>query len=219
MTGTHLFDCGVCHCRVVSGLAELAAPAITDPSLPRHWELVNPTYGNKHLVLLTKAKHADELAEVAKHWQQTRGQGIIVSVHRIQNPALHHRFEGMRKNTPGLAEQVAYHGTRTNAPALIYDSPTGFDMSRGMSAPGSVTVRQCTRTISKESATKEVGWCMDRAFMLSADTVHSLRARVVAICILRIMHPTAAPVSFIRSVPTPAVPRGFIHLEWANDQS
>jgi hypothetical protein len=61
-------------------------------------------------------------------------------VHRIQSNALHHRFEGMRRNTPGLSEQVAYHGTRTNVPALIYDSPTGFDMSRGTARPGSVAI-------------------------------------------------------------------------------
>ena len=80
-----------------------------------------------------------------KHWQQTKGQGTIVSVHRIQNPALHRRFVAEAKrhgggwfSSSGLKEMVAYHGTRANAPALIYDSPTGFDMSCGVARYGSV---------------------------------------------------------------------------------
>jgi hypothetical protein len=104
--------------------------------LPRHWEPVDPAHGNKHLVLLTTAKHADELTQVEQHWKQTNGQGNIVSVHRIQNSALHHRFETARSQTLNLTEQLAYHGTSTNAPVLIYNSPTGFDMRRGAAQPG-----------------------------------------------------------------------------------
>ena len=138
MPEAHSFDSGACLSRVVSGLAELTAPALADLSLPRHWEPVNPAHDNKHLVLLTKEKHAAELAEVEQHWQQTQGYGCIVSVHRIQNSALHQRFEGMRKSTPSLTEQVAYHGTRLNVPAGIYDSPTGFNMICGTARSGSV---------------------------------------------------------------------------------
>jgi hypothetical protein len=131
-----------CFCRVFSTLAGLPTPAsaAAEPSLPHHWEHINSKRGNKHLVQLTKEKHADELAEVEQHWQQTDGDGTIVAVHRIQNSALHHRFEGARQSTPGLVEQIAYHGTSANVPALIYDSPKGFDMSRGMAQPGSVAL-------------------------------------------------------------------------------
>jgi len=118
--------------------AEAAAAATVGPKDPALWEAVDTTHENKHLLLLTKEKHSAELAELEQHWQNTQGQGTIVSVHRIQNSALHHRFEGMQKNTPSLTKRVAYHGTRTNVPALIYDSLTGFDMSRGAYAPGSV---------------------------------------------------------------------------------
>jgi hypothetical protein len=149
---------------VLSEPTALVAPAVGEPPLPQHWETVDTTHGNKHLLLLTKQKHLDELTEVEKHWEQTDGQGRIVAVHRIQNSALHHRFEGMRKNTPSLTEQAAHHGTRANVPALIYDSPTGFDMSRGMSTPGLVTVCHCTRTISKRSE-RQRRCCMDCAFM------------------------------------------------------
>jgi hypothetical protein len=118
--------------------AEAVAAATAGPKDPAHWESVDTKHGNKHLLQLTKEKRSAELGEVEQHWQNTQGQGTIVSVHRIQNSALHHRFEGMRQTTPGLTEQVAYHGTRTNVPALIYDSLTGFDMRRGMAQPGSV---------------------------------------------------------------------------------
>jgi hypothetical protein len=122
---------------VASVAVAAVAAGLKDPA---HWEPVDPTHGNKHLLLLTKEKHSAELAEVEQHWQQTNGQGRVVAVHRIQNSALHHRFEGARQSTPGVTERLAYHGTRLNVPALIYDSPTGFDMSRGMAQPGSVTI-------------------------------------------------------------------------------
>jgi len=94
-----------------------------------HWEPVDSAHGNKHLLLLTKAKHKAELAKIAQHWHQTDGVGKVESVHRIQNPALLRRFEHAKH--VGLTEVIAYHGTKLNVPAGIYDSPTGFDMSRG----------------------------------------------------------------------------------------
>jgi hypothetical protein len=137
MTGAHSFDERHLFPRVLS------APAATDPPLPSHWEPIDPAHGDKHLLQLTKEKHSAELAEVEQHWQQTDGDGTIVRVHRIQNPALHRRFEGTRRQTPGLVDTIAYHGTRLNAPALIYDSPTGFSVPRGSYAPGSVPA-SCT---------------------------------------------------------------------------
>jgi hypothetical protein len=116
-------------------IKQLAA-ALKDPA---HWEAVDTKHGNKHLVRLTKGKHGAELGEVEQHWQNTQGHGTIVSVHRIQNSALHQRFEGARLDTPSLTEQVAYHGTLANVPAGIYDSPTGFNMRCGVYAPGSAT--------------------------------------------------------------------------------
>jgi hypothetical protein len=111
-----------------------AAAALKNPA---HWETVDRAHGNKHLVRLT-TKHRAELTAVKRHWKSTNGLGRVISVHRIQNGALHRRFEKMRKSHPKLAEKVAYHGTRANVPASIYDSPSGFDMSRGAYAPGSV---------------------------------------------------------------------------------
>jgi hypothetical protein len=150
MAGAHSFDERHLFPHLISAPAALPTPATAEPPLSRHWEPVDTAHGNKHLLLLTKEKHAAELAELEKHWQQTHGSGCIVSVHRIQNSALHHRFEGMQKNTPSLTKRVAYHGTRTNVPTLIYDSPTGFDMSRGASAPGSVTARHAHEEFRSE---------------------------------------------------------------------
>jgi hypothetical protein len=118
---------------------------------PGHWQPVAAKPGHsRHLLLLTETdKHASELAEVKQHWKDTGGFGRVVSVHRIQNSALHRRFEekkialeqqrrGQKDIIKPVEETVAYHGTRSNVPALIYDSPTGFEVSRGESAEGSV---------------------------------------------------------------------------------
>jgi hypothetical protein len=71
-------------------------------------------------------------------------------VHRIQNGALHLRFEEARRKTPTVTEQVAYHGTRLNVPAGIYDSPTGFNMICGTARPGSVaTPLTCVPTMAR----------------------------------------------------------------------
>jgi len=118
-----------------------AAAALKDPA---HWEPVDPTHGNQHLVQLTKGKYGAELGEVEQHWLQTFGHGRIASVHRIQNGVLHRRFETARFQAPTLAERVAYHGTRLNVPAGIYDSPMGFNMRCGVYVPGSVTLSELT---------------------------------------------------------------------------
>jgi len=137
ITGAHCFPKRRLFFSLVS-VPALAASAVVDPSLPRHWEPMDTTHGNKHLVHLTKEKHPAELAEVEQHWQLTNGNGHIVSVHRIQNSALHRRFAKARQCTPGVTEQLTYHGTRSNVPSSIYASRTGFDMSRGLHQPGSV---------------------------------------------------------------------------------
>jgi hypothetical protein len=172
-----------------------AAAALEDPA---HWEPVDPTHGNKHLMHLAKGKHDAELGEVEQHWQQTFGHGSIVSVHRIQNSGLHHRFERMRQNTPSMTEQVAYHGTRTNVPALIYDCPTGFDMSRGLHRPGSVTTPltlgrlQCRGgNVVGGTVAVSYQWLTKLQFMCAC---------IVAICGLPSMRNTAATATVIRSV-------------------
>ncbi len=115
--------------------------AVVEWQPPQHWSLVDPAHGNRHLMLLDSVKHSQELAEIKAHWQSTGGHGIILSVHRIQNPALHRRYEEakQRLQQSGKKHQtdvVAYHGTLVNNPALIYDSPTGFDISKGHCAEG-----------------------------------------------------------------------------------
>jgi hypothetical protein len=127
-----------------------AAAAHKDPA---HWEAVNGAHGNKHLVQLTEEKHAAELAAVKRHWKKTKGVGTVVSVHRIQNSALHRRFAKARQCTQlSLPEKIAYHGTRSNVPAKIYDSPTGFNMRRGVHAPGSVTTPHALRLRCREGS-------------------------------------------------------------------
>lgn len=117
-----------------------AVATLVDPS---RWESVDPSHGNRHLLLLDAVKHAAELEGVKAHWNDTQGRGTIVSVHRVQNPSLHQRYAEVKQNlikdgVQHQSEVIAYHGTRSNDPALIYDSKTGFDVSRGMARPGSV---------------------------------------------------------------------------------
>jgi hypothetical protein len=70
--------------------------------------------------------------------------GSLVRVYRVQNLAQHQRYEAAKTallTKSGKAVQVnliAYHGTSTNAPWLITDSDTGFDVSKGVAVPGSV---------------------------------------------------------------------------------
>jgi hypothetical protein len=131
------------------------AAALVDPA---HWQPVAVKAGHsRHLLLLSEAdEHTAELAEVKQHWKDTGGFGRVVSVHRIQNSALHRRFEetkytleqqrrGQKDILKPVEEMVAYHGTRSNVPAFIYDSPTGFDVSRCVSAAGSVVQRGAKR--------------------------------------------------------------------------
>ncbi len=128
------------------GLLESEAPsppiaAVVEWQPPAEWSLVNAAHGNRHLLLLDRVNHAQELAEIQAHWQSTGGYGVILSVHRIQNPSLHRRYDEtkQRLQQSGKKHQsdvVAYHGTLANNPALIYDSPTGFDISKGYCAEG-----------------------------------------------------------------------------------
>ncbi len=109
---------------------------------PAHWQPVDRTHGNRHLLLLDSVKHAKELQEIESHWQQTRGAGTILSVYRIQNPSLHRRYEEAKQQLQQSgeghkADVIAYHGTRWNNPELIYDSPTGFDINKGRARSGS----------------------------------------------------------------------------------
>ena len=118
-----------------------AAAAAAAASESAHWEPIDPAHGNRHLLLLTEQKHADELAEVKQHYASTGGIGRILSVHRIQNPQLLQRYEQARQQLQRAGSStkgdiIAYHGTRVNDPALIYDSATGFDISQGVYAPG-----------------------------------------------------------------------------------
>jgi hypothetical protein len=115
--------------------------AAAEWQLPAEWSLVNQSHGNRHLMLLDPVKHAEELAHLKSHWQATSGVGSILSVHRIQNPALHRRYEEAKQRLQQSGEQhetevIAYHGTYANNPALIYDSPTGFAISKGHCAEG-----------------------------------------------------------------------------------
>ncbi len=87
------------------------------------------------LHLLDPLRHATELSAVVTHWRATNGVGSILTVHRIENPSLLRRYEEARR-VPFWSKQhqtdvTAYHGTRAIDPVLIYDSPTGFDISKG----------------------------------------------------------------------------------------
>lgn len=114
----------------------LSSPLQLPAGCPPHWEL-DHTGTLPMLVLLDGQKHAAELAEVTASWRHTGGLGSIVSVHRVQNPALLQRFV-QHKQQLGWShrELQVWHGTRTNDPALIYATPTGFDMSRGDARAG-----------------------------------------------------------------------------------
>ncbi len=125
----------------VRRLTQEAAKLADATSAPLHWESIDPSHGNRHLLLLDPVKHAEELAHIKSHWQTTSGVGSILSVHRIQNPALHRRYaeakqQMQQSGEEHQAEVIAYHGTSQNSPSLIYDSPTGFDISKGQSRPG-----------------------------------------------------------------------------------
>ncbi len=105
-----------------------------------HWTVVDPSHGNRHLLLLNGSKHRKELNELKEHWKATGGAGVIKSVHRIQNPALHRRYEEAKQELKQSgkkhqADIIAYHGTRSNNPAWIYDSPNGFNPLRGQVVP------------------------------------------------------------------------------------
>ncbi len=127
--------------RVLCVLHRLVSEAADAAAAPAHWESINPAHGNRHLLMLNPVKHANELAEVKRHWKKTQGVGSILSVHRIQNAALHRRYEEAKQQLQQSgkkhqADIIAYHGTSQKRPALIYDSPTGFDISKGMARPG-----------------------------------------------------------------------------------
>ncbi len=118
-----------------------AAVAAATATAAARCETVNPAFGNRHLLLLNGSKHRKELNELKEHWKATGGAGVIKSVHRIQNPALHRRYEEAKQELQQSgkkhqADVIAYHGTLVNNPALIYDSPTGFDISKGHCAEG-----------------------------------------------------------------------------------
>ncbi len=87
------------------------------------------------LHLLDPLRHAKNLAAV------TAQADIVLSVHRIENASLQRRYDEAKQRLQQSGEQhqtdvIAYHGTGRNNPALIYDSPTGFDISKGHCAKG-----------------------------------------------------------------------------------
>jgi hypothetical protein len=111
--------------------------------LPSHWEAVDPAHGNKTLVQLTSAKHAKELAEVTKHWDNSAGNGTIVRVYRVQNEAQYQRYKKALEKLVAAGKHVdgnlvCYHGTSSNPPWRVTDSDKGFDIARAISVPGSV---------------------------------------------------------------------------------
>lgn len=125
------------------------------PGSPAHWDPVDPSHGNKTLVLLSKAnpKHASELTQVQQSWTGTAGIGSIVTVHRVQNLALWRAYEAKKaelQKSGSLikSDMVVYHGTRANAPELIHAGSVGFDPSLGASHPGSVASRSIERPCS-----------------------------------------------------------------------
>ncbi len=158
----------------------IAAAAEWQP--PQHWSLVDPAHGNRHLMLLDHVKHSRELAEIKAHWQSTGGYGVILSVHRIQNPALHQRYEEAKQRLQQSGEQhqadaTAYHGTRLNDPALIYDSPTGFDVSKGTALAGSVSCcageAVCCQLQSSSRAVLSLCHCLLIRYLWTAVRAHT----------------------------------------------
>ena len=110
---------------------------------PAHWDIIDPANENKTLVLLDSIKHSAELSAIQSHWKMGAGPHIV-SVHRIQNISLQQRYDQAKMKLqrdhipPENMDIIAYHGTSFNDPALIYNSPTGFDISKGTARAGSV---------------------------------------------------------------------------------
>ena len=123
-------------------------PLLADDS-PAHWEPLDDStkaHGNTSLVLLSKDKHSDELAEVVKNFERTGPKGVIKTVHRVQNKSILANYlrkreemveRGIKRGKPSdiRADLIVFHGTRVTPPSKIHASPSGFDPSLGKSAP------------------------------------------------------------------------------------
>lgn len=110
--------------------------------LPAHWEAVDLSHGNRHLVQLittSYSRHHAEYQRILTAFYSSSPAKAVHAVYRIQNPHLYRRYE--RRKQQLREQQVAftehkrvYHGTTAIHPSLIYDSAVGFDPAQGKSA-------------------------------------------------------------------------------------